>query len=102
VPRLLISSRAERDLLDIWDYIAAEAAPAPADAVLARLHGAMEVLAAGPLIGRERPEFDGTPRSIVVRPYVIFYEPLPEGDGILVWRVVHGARDLAPLVRPQR
>jgi hypothetical protein len=28
---------------------------------------------------------------------VIFYEPLPEGDGILVWRILHGARDFEPI-----
>ncbi len=45
----------------------------------------------------------GSPRSIVVRPYVIFYEPLPKGDGIAIWRVLHGARRLEGLVeRPRR
>ena len=68
--------------------------------LLGRIYGALEVLAFAPRIGRERAEFAGSPRSFSVRPYVIFYEPLPEGDGILVWRILHGARDLRPLVRP--
>lgn len=73
-----------------------------ADAVLARLYGALEVLAYAPKIGRERVEFAGRPRSFAVRPYVIFYKPLADGDGILVWRIIHGARNLVPLVRPPR
>ena len=101
-PRILRSPEARQDLLDIWAYVAGEAAPALADSVLARLYGAMEVLAEAPLIGRERAEFPGSPRSIAVRPYVIFYTPLPEGDGIRVWRVIHGARNLRRLVHPPR
>jgi len=62
----------------------------------------MDVLAGAPQIGRERAEFTGKPRSFAVRPYVIFYQPLPDGGGILVWRIIHGARNLIPLVRPPR
>jgi plasmid stabilization system protein ParE len=92
-PRILRAPEAKQDLLDIWAYIACESAPSIADAFLARIEGAMEIVAFAPYIGRERPEFIGRPRSIPVRPYMIFYEPLPEGDGITVWRVMHGHRD---------
>ncbi|TMJ60006.1 MAG: type II toxin-antitoxin system RelE/ParE family toxin [Alphaproteobacteria bacterium] len=53
-----------------------------------------------PKIGRERHEFSGTPRSFIVRPYVVFYEPLADDNGILVWRILHGARDLRRLIHP--
>jgi len=89
-------------MLDIWAYIASESAPAVADAMLARIYGAMEVIAYAPYIGRERAEFAGSPRSIPVKPYVIFYEVLAEGDGILIWRIVHGARNLEPLIHDPR
>ncbi|MGH7124012.1 MAG: type II toxin-antitoxin system RelE/ParE family toxin [Stellaceae bacterium] len=101
-PRIQRAPEARQDLLDIWDYIANESSASIADTFLARLYGALEMVAYAPYIGRERPEFIGSPRSIVVRPYVVFYEPLPEGDGILVWRVIHGARDLRRFVRPPR
>lgn len=101
-PRILRSPEAHQDLLDIWAYIARESAPAVADAILARIHGALEIVAYAPHIGRMRPEFAGTPRSIPVRPYVIFYEPLPAGDGILIWRIIHGVRELERLVRRPR
>jgi toxin ParE1/3/4 len=87
-------------LLDIWAYIARENAPSVADALLARIHGALEVLAFAPKIGRERHAFSGRPRSFVVRPYIVFYEPLPDDAGILVWRIIHGAGDLQRLIHP--
>jgi plasmid stabilization system protein ParE len=99
-PQILRTPEAYQDLLDIWAYIARENAPSVADSVLARIHGALEVLAFAPKIGRERSEFSGTPRSFVVRPYVVFYEPLLDDSGILVWRIIHGARDLQRLVHP--
>ncbi|HEY5347371.1 MAG TPA: type II toxin-antitoxin system RelE/ParE family toxin [Rhizomicrobium sp.] len=101
-PRILRSPEARRDLLDIWAYIADKSSPSIADGFLARLSGAMEVIAYAPHIGRERSEFHGSPRSVAVNPYVIFYEPLAEGDGILVWRVIHGRRELSRLVRDPR
>ena len=101
--RILRAPLARNDLLDIWAYIADGGSAAIADGFLARIYGALEVVAQAPYIGRERAEFPGSPRSIVVRPYVIFYEPLPEGEGIAVWRVLHGARRMEDLVeRPRR
>ena len=100
MPRILRAPLARKDLLDIWSYIATESSPSIADAFLARIYGALELAASAPYIGRERPEFAGSPRSVVVRPYLIFYEPLAEGDGIALWRVIHGARRLEDLVQP--
>lgn len=97
--RILRAALARADLLDIWTHIAGESSPAIAHTFLARIYGALEVVASAPYIGRERAEFDGSPRSLVVRPYVIFYEPLAEGDGIAIWRVLHGARRMEDLLR---
>ena len=97
--RILRAPLARADLLDIWTYIANESSPSIADIFLARIYGALEVVASAPYIGRERPEFEGNPRSLVVRPYVIFYEPLAEGDGIAIWRILHGARRMEELMR---
>jgi toxin ParE1/3/4 len=100
--RILRAPLARADLLDIWTDIASESSPAIADTFLARIYGALEVLASAPYIGRERAEFDGGPRSLVVRPYVILYEPLAEGGGIAIWRVLHGARWTDDLLRRPR
>lgn len=101
-PRLLRSPEARQDLLSLWSYIAQESSPAIADGFLSRIYGALELLSSAPYIGRERPEFTGSPRTIAVRPYVVFYEPLPEGDGIMVWRVLHGARLMEDLIAPPK
>ena len=45
-------------------------------------------------------EFSGAPRSLSVWPYVIFYEPLAGGDGIALWRILHGARRMDDLLKP--
>ena len=103
MPRILRASLARNDLLDIWTYIADNSSAVTADRFLARIYGALEVVSRAPHVGRERAEFAGSPRSIVVRPYVIFYEPLPEGDGAAIWRVLHGARRMEDMLeRPGR
>ncbi len=101
--RILRAPAARNDLLQIWAYIADESSAAIADNFLSRIYGALEVVASAPYVGRERPEYRGRPRSIVVRPYVIFYEPLADGDGVAIWRILHGARQMDDLVqRPSR
>jgi plasmid stabilization system protein ParE len=56
-PRILRAREARQDLFDIWAYIARENALSVADGVLARIYGALEVLAFAPKIDRERNEF---------------------------------------------
>lgn len=98
-PRIVRSTSARRDLDDIWDYLASEAGLEIADAVLARLFEAMYRAEERPFLHRQRPDYTGGPRQITVFRYAIFYEPLPEEDGIFVWRVVHGVRDLPRHIR---
>lgn len=97
--RVIRAAHARRDLDDIWRYLDGEAGPQIADAVLARIVAAMYRAADRPLVHRQRHEHAGAPRRLNVLRYAIFFEPLPEGDGIFVWRVIHGARDLPRHVR---
>ena len=99
-PQVQWTGPAEQDVTDIWFYIAAEKSVLVADAMLDRIYVALDLLVATPMIGRMREELVGMPRGFVVTPYTIFYEPLPERGGILVWRILHGARDLRSIVRP--
>jgi plasmid stabilization system protein ParE len=84
----------------IWDYLANEANPEIADFVIARLVEAMHRTAGNPYLYAERSEYEGHPRRFTVYDYAVFYEPLPDGEGIFVWRVIHGKRDLARHVQP--
>jgi toxin ParE1/3/4 len=83
------------DLQAIFRWLRAE------DELLARrflesAYDAFEFLAANPSIGRPRPEFGHLGlRSWKVngfRKSLIFYRP--KDDGVQIWRVLHGSRDL--------
>lgn len=99
-PRISWTDHSDQDVVDIWLYIAGENSPVVADAMLARIYSALDILATTPMIGRKRNDLIGAPRGFAVRPFTIIYEPLSERDGILVWRIVHGARDLRRIVKP--
>jgi len=97
-PRIVRSKSADNDLLGIWRYLAVEASLEIADFVIARLYEAMARAAEHPLMYR-RTEYRGKPRRINVFEYAIFYDPLPDGNGIRVRRIIHGRRNIARLIR---
>lgn len=87
------TAQAERDLIGIWISLARSDVNS-ADKTLDRIEAAARDLARHPEMGRRRSELAPLLRSFAVRPFVIFYRP---NDGILIVRVLHGARDLPPL-----
>jgi len=93
--RITLSRPAKNDLDAIWDYLAKEASPEIADFVIARIYQAMNTAAEHPLL-YPVTAFRGTPRRVNVFEYALFYEPLE--DGILVLRIIHGRRNLGPLL----
>jgi toxin ParE1/3/4 len=93
LPRVLKTLRAERDLDDIWFYIAIAADnPEAADRLLDTLMAQARLIATQPKMGIAHPELSPEIRSFIEGRYVIFYRPVP--DGIEIVRVLHGARDL--------
>lgn len=96
--RVLRTSQAEEDLLEIWSYIAEDDIGA-ADRVIDEFEVVCCTLAETPFMGRERGELAERLRSFPVGSYVIFYRPATDGaDGIVIIRVLHGARDLSDLL----
>jgi toxin ParE1/3/4 len=91
MPRLLFAESAERDLVEIGNFIARENSVAAAR-FLDRLEEVCRLLASHPLIGRLRDELRAELRSFPFGRYVIFYRALADGAEIV--RVLHGARDL--------
>jgi toxin ParE1/3/4 len=89
------TSLANEDLVGIALRIA-EANPAAANTWLDTVEQKCRLLATIPEMGRLRPELAPELRSWVVGEYIIFYRPIL--DGILLVRVLHGSRDLAPLL----
>jgi len=96
MPRIIRTKTADRDLLEIAAYIARDNPPA-ADALIDTFHEKFSLLSEFPRLGQERPELAADLRSLPVGKYLILYRPLR--DGILVLRVVHGARNLRRLFR---
>lgn len=97
MPDFSLSEDAERHLTAIWTYIALDNLKA-ADRFLEAAYDTFIELANMPLLGRHRSfssiNVDDI-RSFHVkgfRKYLILYRPT--ASGVLVLRVVHGARDL--------
>jgi toxin ParE1/3/4 len=93
VPKLEISPKARQDLDGIWDYVARRN-PGAATGLLLRISSALGVLSEHPRLGTPRPELGARLRSHVIRPFVVYYRPLP--DRVLVMRILHQARDILP------
>ncbi|MGD1104127.1 MAG: type II toxin-antitoxin system RelE/ParE family toxin [Terriglobia bacterium] len=89
------SSQAQRDLVDIWLYIANDS-PAAADKFLDQIDTLCKLLSTSPLLGRSREELGRSLRSFPVGDYLIFYRP--KRTGIVVVRVLSGYRDLDKLL----
>jgi toxin ParE1/3/4 len=86
------SSTAERDLIEIWGFIANDD-PAAADRQLDRLDRVCRILAENPSLGVTREDLAPGLRFFPVGNYLIFYTA--EAGGIVVVRVLDGARDYA-------
>jgi len=91
VARLRFADGAERDLVEIGNFIARDN-PSIAARFIERVEEHCELLAAHPLLGRARDELVPGLRSLPFGRYVIFYRALDDGAEIV--RVLHGARDL--------
>ena len=94
--RITWSEPAVANLVAIHDYISRDA-PGRADRFVQRLIAATEPLRDFPRTGRVVPEGDGAQREILFDPYRIIYRV--ESDEVYIVTVVHGARDLAALIR---
>jgi toxin ParE1/3/4 len=96
-----ISKRADKDLDDIWFYIAAQTGVDIADRIDREIHDAVERLAQWPGIGHQRADVpSGTYRFWSVYQYLIVYRM--QGSTLIVVRVIHGSRDLRRIFPPRR
>jgi len=100
-PKLFWRQVAEGDLAEAYLYLG-EDSPAAAERFVDAVHDALQTIARHPEVGRLRAFRSAQSqhvRSRVVKgfeAYLIFYRLA--GDGIEVLRIVHGARDLPPLL----
>ena len=92
--RVTLTSPAHDDLQAIWNYIAKDNLPA-ADRLIDQIHERCAVYATQPDAATPADRFQPGLRFFAVGRYVVFYRP--EREGILVVRVLHGARNLEEL-----
>lgn len=93
MPAYTLTSQADRDLEEIWDYTDQKWGRTQACAYLTRLEDRMRVLADNPSRGRKRLEVSGMPMSFHEGKHMIFYRPTE--DGIEVLRVLHDSMDFS-------
>ncbi len=100
--RILERPRARQELENIAVYIGRDS-PQAARRFLAKVRKLYGTLAVMPEMGShwkpENPRFAGVRHFPIPRypKYVIFYRPLPEGDGVEIIHMMHGARDLGAI-----
>ena len=95
MPRVVRTPQANEDVLTIWEYIADDNVEA-ADRLLRKIGDLFQYLAENPFMGHEHEEYHPGLRSFPLGNYSIFYHPIK--DGIEVYRVLHGARQLEDLL----
>ena len=88
------ANRANSDLHDIADYIAADSID-EAERFVDLIKEKCELIADAPHIGRVRDDIAPSLRSFPVGSYVVFYEQV--ANSIRVIRVLHAARDIPAL-----
>lgn len=90
------SHKARFDLLEIWDYIAADN-PRSADKQIDTIEAFFELLADFPKIGRERSNIVRDLRGFTKGRYIILYQLDEAHQVVQIVRVVDGKRDLLSL-----
>jgi toxin ParE1/3/4 len=86
-----LSKEAEKDLEDLWVYLA-ERNDIAGDRQVAKLLDRFPMLAQFPTMGVSRDRLLEGLRSFPVKPYIIFYILIP--DGIEILRIIHQSRDI--------
>jgi toxin ParE1/3/4 len=87
------SPRAKEDLRDVWRYYAHIASPETADKLLHEIFQSANRLSKDATMWRTRDEIAPGIRSVLVRPFTIFYR-LRDDRVVEVARIVHERRNL--------
>jgi toxin ParE1/3/4 len=86
-----VAAVAEEDLKAIWDYVA-QHNPETASKLIREIISKFALLRGYPHVGRQQHKMLVNLRSLVVKDYIIFYQP--SEDGVEILRVMHGSRDV--------
>jgi plasmid stabilization system protein ParE len=100
-----LAPQARRDIIEAAVHIAGDN-PDAADRFIAAVEETLAALLRQPSMGAPRPFADSRLSGMRMFPvtgftaYLIFYRP-QDGRGILVVRVLHGARDIGAIFEPE-
>jgi toxin ParE1/3/4 len=86
-----ISNLAEKDLEDIWVYLA-KRNEILADQKIAQILDKFPMLSQFPNMGQKRDELQTGLRSFPIKPYIIFY--IQTSEGLEIVRIFHQSRDI--------
>jgi toxin ParE1/3/4 len=90
----------KQDLRDVWRYYARVASPEIADKLLREIAQAGEQLAEQALMWRARDEVMPGLRSVLVRPYTVFYRV--QNDVVGIVRVLHERRNFPEIFSKEK
>ena len=85
--RVVQSSQAEQDLVDIWVYTAEEWSLAQADVYLEELVSGIDRLREHPMMGASRDDLRKDYRALTVSQHLVFYKV--SEDEVKIIRVLH-------------
>jgi toxin ParE1/3/4 len=90
--RCELTELADQDIFEISVYIAQNRGAEAAQNFIDKLNNKFILLLESPKLGRNRSDLSPELRSLPYGNYIIFYRLI--SDGILVVRILHGARDI--------
>lgn len=97
MPDHFYSFEARLDLLEIWEFIAADDLEA-ADRIISEIQKSAVTLAQNPNIGHSRRDLTSKPvRFWTIHSYLMIY--LPDSKPLEIVRVLSGYRDVASLLK---
>ncbi|MBD2776276.1 type II toxin-antitoxin system RelE/ParE family toxin [Iningainema tapete] len=98
--RCELTELADQDIFEVSVYVAQNLGVAAAQRFIDTINEKFQLLANSPGLGRSRLDLAPELRSFPVGKYIIFYRPISEG--ILVVRVLHGARDITSIFEAEQ
>ena len=92
MPEYRLTPAAKSDLIDIWNYTVETWGEKQAERYLLDIETKLELLAANPQLGRQRPEINPGYYSFPVGKHIIFY--VKSDNYIDIIGVLHGRMDI--------
>jgi toxin ParE1/3/4 len=98
--RIIWSLPAERDLVEVWNYLYREASRDIADAQARKIRDRCALLRAHPLMGRPRDKLQPGLRAVLVSPYIVFHRVMD--NDVQIVRVLHERRNIEAIFAADR